>query len=304
MFIKYIILNDKITETKEDNVHLEVYISPTNDEKQILINKYKLDEHTLISTLDPDEQARMEFEPEHIALVLKRPKNYDDHDNCLFKVSSFGLFIFKDKIVVILSEDVPILDRKYMNKITSVQDLSLKIIYSVISHFVNHLKIINIMSESLEKKINKAMENKYLYDLFTLEKSLVYYLNSINSNSIVIEKIKSNALKIEFNQDQIETLEDIIIENNQCYRQAEIYSNILASLMDARVSIVNNNINVLMKRLNILTIAIMIPTFIVSLFSMNVPTPLQKSIFTFWAILGISFFSVLILYFILKIKKW
>ena len=54
--------------------------------------------------------------------------------------------------------------------------------------------------------------------------------------------------------EQIELLDDLMIENKQCYRQAEIYSNILASLMDARASIVSNNINVLMKTLNIIII--------------------------------------------------
>lgn len=304
MIKQYKLINEKIVETNDNDACLEVYIAPTDEEKNLLLENYKLDEHTLGSTLDPDEQARMEFEPEHIALILKRPKNYVDKDNCLFRISSFGLFLFKNKIVVILSEDIPLFERKYSNKIVSVQDIALRIIYSTISHFVNHLKVINMISEALESKINKSMENKYLYDLFTLEKSLVYYLNAINSNFIVIEKIKANALKLDFNQEQIETLEDIIIENTQCYRQAEIYSNILASLMDARVSIVNNNINVLMKRLTMITIGIMIPTFVVSLFSMNVVIPMQHLSFAFWVIFGLSVISVATLYFILRIKKW
>jgi magnesium transporter len=304
MIKKYKIINEKIIETNDLDASVEVYISPSDEEKNYLIENYKLDEHTLGSALDPDEQSRMEFEPEHIALILKRPKNYEDHDNCLFKIASFGLFLFKNKVVVILSEDIPIFEKKYTTKILSIQDIALKIIYSTISHFVNHLKVINMMSEALESKINKSMENKYLYDLFTLEKSLVYYLNAINSNFIVIEKIKANAVKIGFNQEEIETLDDIIIENTQCYRQAEIYSNILASLMDARVSIVNNNINVLMKRLTMITIAIMLPTFVVSIFSMNVIIPLQKLDYAFWIILGFSITSVAILYFILRIKKW
>jgi len=282
MIQKFKILNEKIVETTETDACIEIYIAPSEEEKKVLIEAYKLDEHTLASTLDPDEQSRMEFEPEHIAVILKRPKNYCNVDNCLFKVSSFGLFLFKNKLVIILLEDVPILEYKYNNKISSIEDVTLKIIYSTISHFVNHLKVINMISEGLETKINKSMENIYLYDLFTLEKSLVYYLNAINSNFIVIEKIKANALKLGLNEEQIETLDDIIIENNQCYRQAEIYSNILASLMDARVSIVNNNINVLMKRLTMITLGIMIPTFIVSLFSMNVRIPLQELSSAFW----------------------
>jgi magnesium transporter len=57
--------------------------------------------------------------------------------------------------------------------------------------------------------------------------------------------------------------------------------------MDARASIVNNNLNVLIKTLNIVTIAIMVPTFVVSMFSMNVKIPLSHLPHAFWLIMGI-----------------
>ena len=88
--------------------------------------------------------------------------------------------------------------------------------------------------------------------------------------------MKHNAAKIGFTPENLEFIDDMIIENSQCYEQAEIYSNILASMMDARVSIVSNNLNWLMKTLTIITIAIMLPTLVVSIFSMNVPFPGQK----------------------------
>jgi magnesium transporter len=52
-----------------------------------------------------------------------------------------------------------------------------------------------------------------------------------------------------------------MIENQQCYRQAEIYSNIFASLVGARASIVSNNLNILMKNLNAVVIAVAVPSF-------------------------------------------
>ena len=161
-----------------------------------------------------------------------------------------------------------------------------------------------MISDELETKINTSMENKYLINLFTLEKSLVYYLNAINSNNFVIEKIKLNSQKLNLSKNDLELLEDIIIENNQCYKQAEIYSNILAGMMDARVSIVSNNLNVLMKTLNIITIGIMVPTFVVSAFSMNVKIPLAAHPYAFWFVMLLSIFSVLIFIFIWKYKKW
>jgi magnesium transporter len=64
-------------------------------------------------------------------------------------------------------------------------------------------------------------------------------------------------MKIGLTSDESEFLDDILVENEQCYKQAEIYSNILVGMVDARASIVNNNLNILMKRLTVITIIFM-----------------------------------------------
>jgi magnesium transporter len=117
---------------------------------------------------------------------------------------------------------------------------------------------------------------------------MVYYHNAIHSNGVVIDKLKANAAKIGFTPENVEFLDDLVIENSQSSKQAEIYSNIFASLMDARASIVNNNLSVLMKTLNIITISIMVPTFVVSVFSMNVLIPVSHLPYGFWIILALS----------------
>jgi magnesium transporter len=303
MLKQYNIVQEKLVEC-QDGGHVLVFVNPDEDERRLLLDQYKLDEHTLNSSLDPDEVSRMEFEPEHLAMIYKRPKNYSSSDQFLFRVTSSGLFLFKDRLILILSEEIPIFEGKYFTKINSLPNLMLKLIYRSIFHFLEHLKIINSISDSLEQKINESMENRYLLNLFVLEKSLVYYLNAINSNSMLMEKLKYNSIKIGFIPDELEFLDDIIIENTQCYKQADIYSNILASLMDARASIVSNNINVLMKTLNIITIGIMVPTLVVSAFSMNVKIPVQERPDAFWIILGLAGFSVGLFLALWHYKKW
>jgi magnesium transporter len=300
----YSITEGRICGADEKSCPVLVYVNPDEAERRLLVMEYKLDEHTLNSALDPDEQARLEFEPDHLALIIKRPKNYSAEEQFLFKTASFGLFLFKERLVVVIAEDIPMFDGKIFNRINSLNDAALKLIYRSIYHFVEHLKIINMISDSLESKINASMENKYLLNLFTLEKSLVYYLNAINSNSMVIEKLKANATKIGFSQEELEFLDDTTIENSQCYKQAEIYSNILAGLMDARVSVVSNNLNVLMKTLNIITIGIMVPTFVVSAFSMNVRIPIQGHPLAFWIIMGFALVSVAVFMVFWRYKKW
>ncbi len=283
----------RVAERYDGSGTILVYVNPDENEKKYLTGTLVLDEHTMNSSLDPDELARLEFEPEHVALIYKRPKIFTgNQEDFFFKVASTGLFLFKQKLVMLVADDVPLFEGKQFTKVASLPDLILRLINRTTNLYLENLKIINQMTDDLEKKVSSSMDNKFLLNLFILEKSLIYYLNAINSNSMLIEKMKYYSTKFDFAQDSLEFLEDITIENTQCYKQAEIYSNILAGLMDARASIVSNNLNVLMKTLNIITICIMVPTLIVSIFSMNVDLPLQKFPDMFWVILGMATISV------------
>ncbi len=279
-------------------------VNPDETQRRFLIEQLALDEHTLASALDQDEPARLEFEPQHCALIYKRPKRYMHIDNLLFKVGSVGIFLFGSKVIIVSAEDENVLEGIHTAKVNSHADLALKLMYRTIVHFRDHLKVISQISDSLQDKIKQSMENRHLLDLFTLQKSLVYYVDSISSNGALLEKMKLNAAKIGLNQDEMETLDDIMIENNQCYRQADIFSNILAGLMDARASIVSNNLNVLMKTLNIITIAIMVPTFVVSAFSMNVKIPLEEHEHAFLLIMGLAVLSVVAFLALWRYKRW
>lgn len=304
MLKEYRLSGDRVVESAGGDSPILVFINPDDNEKRSLINDYQVDEHTLASALDPDELSRLEFEPNHVALIFKRPRNYSGMDQLAFKASTMGAFYFSDRLIIVLPEEVSLFDGKIFSKAVTLSDILPRLLYRSIYHFLEHLKIINMISDELEQKINMSMENRYLINLFTLEKSLVYYLNAINSNRVLIERLKLNAAKIGFNQEQLELIDDIIIENNQCYRLAEIYSDVLSSLMDARASIVSNNLNVLMKTLNIITIGIMVPTLVVSAFSMNVHIPMEGFRHAFWIILGLAGVSVVGFMMVWRYRKW
>lgn len=305
MLNRYKILDKRIVLNGGEDASILVFINPDEAEKRMLVDQFMIDEHTLNSALDPDELSRLEYEPNHIAFIFKRPRSITAKENILFKVTSTGVFLFKDQIIIMASEDVPIFEGKIFNRVNSNQDILLKLILRAICHFLEHLKAINMVTDEFQEKINTSLENKYLIDLFSLAKSLVYYLNAINSNGVLLEKLKINTVKIGFSQEECELLDDIIIENTQCVKQAEIQSNVLASLMDARASIVSNNLNVLMKTLTIITIGIMVPTLIVSIFSMNVDLPLPRNHpSSFWIIIGMALVSVVAFFFFWKRKKW
>jgi magnesium transporter len=304
MLRKFQIVEGKIIPTCDDPAPIWVFASPDDTEKKLLVETYSVDEHTLNSALDPDEVSRLEFEPEHMAIIFKRPKSYTAEDNLLFKVASAGLFLFKDRLVMVLTEDIPLFDAKQFVKASSPAEVLLRLIYRTTFHFIEHLRVITAISDSLEDKIDTSMENTYLLQMFALEKSLVYYLSAINANSIVIDRLRNNATRIGLTPEQLELLEDVAIENQQCYKQAEIYSNILASMVAARASIVNNNLSAMMKTLNIITIGIMVPTLVVSAFSMNVRIPLSTHSHAFWLIMGLAVVAMSGFLAVWRFKRW
>ncbi len=304
MLKKYKILDKKLTETDSDAAQVFVYTNPSVEEQRYLVESCQIDEHTLASALDPDELPRLEFEPEHIVMIYKRPKNYSGKDQLEFKVASVGMFLFEEKLIVVLAEDIPLFVGKRFHTVSSIKEIFLKLVYNSISHYVEHLRIIHMISEEIEDKITESMDNTYLLNLFSLVKSLVYYAEAITSNGFVFEKTRNLSARIGFDEKDEEMLDDIIVENMQCKTQADIYSNILAQLLDARASIVNNNLNLLIKKLNVITIWMMVPTLVVSVYGMNVALPLSNHPDAFWMIIGICLILVWLVMMYWRHKNW
>ena len=269
MLQKYSVQNGRIVQGDEGSIQVEVYIMPDEAERTRLIDEYEMNEHTIASSIDPDETPRIEFEDNHTAVILKYPKNYSADDNFLFRVKSMGIFVFASRVVIIIDEYVPLFTGKIANNVHTVQDVIMKTLLLTIRHFESHLRVINMCSDEIEHEINKSCENKNLLNMFTLEKGLVYYVNALNGNRRVIERMKVNAQKFNFTEENIELLDDLAIENRQFLDQAEVYSQVLSGLMDARASIINNNLNIMMKNMNAVMIAIAIPTFLTGVGGMS-----------------------------------
>ena len=262
MLQHYSVVNGKIEQNPGGFPHIDIYIRPDEEERRYLIDVCRVDEHTLISSTDPDETPRIEFEDNHTAIILKYPKNYSAEDNFFFRVKSMGVFLFPpDRIIIVLDDQVPLFTGRLASNLKTPQDVLLRILYQTIRHFETHLRIINMCSDELEHEISKSSENKNLLDMFTLEKGLVYYLNALSGNGRLIERMKAGSAKIGFTNDNLELLADQAIENQQFLDQAQVYSQVLSGLMDARASIINNNLNVTMKSMNAIVIAVSIPTF-------------------------------------------
>ena len=194
-----------------------------------------------------------------------------------------GIFLFSNRVVLVVSDNVQMFTGKIGANVATVQDILLKVLLQAVRHFESHLRVINMCSEEIESEINDAVENRSLLNMFTLEKGLVYYVNALSGNGRVIERIKVNASKLGLTSDNNELLDDLAIENNQCLDQAQVYSQVLSGLMDARASIVSNNLNVMMKNMNAIVISVAIPTFFTGVGGMSEFTAFVGDVHKWWA---------------------
>jgi len=163
--------------------------------------------------------------------------------------------------------------------------------------YLRYLKYINQQTDEIELNIRRTMKNKALFQLLQLEKSLVYFTTALKDNGIVLQKLmrlrnnRNIQHLLDFDEEDEDLMEDVIIENKQAIEMVEMHSNILSSMMNAFASIISNNLNFVMKFLTTMTILLAVPTMLASFWGMNVTLPWSA---TPWGFLYVIIFSALI----------
>lgn len=270
MKVGFAIREGCVISTTDTEATILAYVAPTPQEKQEAVETLGLDPYDLESALDPDEISRVELAPNRVAVIWKRPKNAAlDRNQVRFDVASLGLFLHRDRLVVIMGEDaVPFSAREFQGIVTTI-DVFLRLLLHTVHHYLGHLKVIKQLTVELGSKISASMENRYLLQMVALSESLIYYQNAIEANGTVLAKLRGNVERMAFGPEQIEALHDIELDNQQCARQAQIYSSVLSGLMDARGTIVSNNVNVLLKKLTLINVIFLPLTLIASIGGMS-----------------------------------
>jgi len=154
-----------------------------------------------------------------------------------------------------------------------------------------------------EEKLSVTQKNEVVMTYLKLEKSLVYFNTSLQSNKILIKRLNDDlhtrkgvvryGLVLRSVDDQ-QLIAKVLDENNQAIQMTEIYSNILSNTLDAFTSIISNNLNIVIKFLTSITIVLSFPTMVASFYGMNIVLPFQHSPNAFAIVMGMSFILSLI----------
>jgi magnesium transporter len=81
-----------------------------------------------------------------------------------------------------------------------------------------------------------------------------------------------------------------------------IYREILSNILSAYESEISNNLGAIMKTLTTISLILILPTLIASLYGMNVDLPFQSDPMAFWIVIGISSVCVVALWAAFRLK--
>jgi magnesium transporter len=289
-----------------------INVTPPFQENEIdnLSRTLNIPRDLLTDTLDIEERARYEMEDGVRLVILKTPvenKSLNESDADYVTIPISIIITERNQVITVNSfENVAI--RRFLNTFAKRHPerpnmMVLKIFEKVVMDFIEVLKEINHRRNILEQKLYDSNRNEELLYLMRVQKSLVYFVTALRSNELLLMKMERTNF-LNFDEEEREFLSDLIVEFSQALEMADTYNNILVSTMDAFASIINNNMNLVMKRLTSITILISLPTLIASFFGMNVPIPYQAQHYSFWIPILLSIIVSAIMSFYFNKKRW
>lgn len=268
--------NDTIDENKKLWVDAR---SVTREDIRILEEEYGVQKDHILDILDQDELSRIEKD-DYVLIIMRLPIFEPANDISYFTIP-LGIIFLETTIITICWTDCEVLKDISANRLRNLRlndfpAFIIQIMNRADSTFLRYLKEINRRSATIQTEMQVSIRNTELLHLLNLQKSLVFFTTSLKSNQLLLEKISKTRL-IFLDADDKDWLEDVEIDNRQAIEMADTYSDILSGITEAFSSIISNNMNIVMKRLTVISLVMAVPTLITSFFGMNVPLPFGKA---------------------------
>ena len=221
---------------------------PTEEDQRELEEKFNIPDYFMSDISDTDERARYEYDDGWMLIILRIPYVKEIRSRTPYTTVPLGI-------------------------ITDHVDMIFRLFLSSAVWYLKRLKQISMLIDKAKRNLDREVNNESLIGLSRLQDSLTYFQTSIRGNENLLQKLK---FKLQIDELDADLIEDVNIEMSQARETTSIYSDILESTMDTYSSIINNNMNTVMRTLTSVTIIMMIPTLVTSMFGMNLVNGMEE----------------------------
>ena len=278
-------------------------VEPTTTELEAVLSHSNVPRDFLTDPLDQGERPRFDNEDGATLIIVHVPRPVvPDEDDDVESVSPFrtiplGIILYNSTVITVCSAQTPV-TTAFLDQIRRVcpPSDSWRFAFRLLWHggvlFLRYINDIHSRAGDLEDELHESISNAALLKLFQIEKTLVYFTTSLKADTIALARANT-ARQISLSEDDRDYLEDAMVEYQQALETATIHTTILNGTLDTFASLINNNLNNVMKYMAAATILLSAPTLIASLYGMNIGLPFQGHAHAFAIVMGVSAFLAL-----------
>ena len=252
---------------------------PTEEDQHELEEKFNIPDYFMSDISDTDERARYEYDDGWMLIILRIPYVKEIRSRTPYTTVPLGIIHKRDVTITVCYYETNMMidflsfQQKRGEGFTDHVDMIFRLFLSSAVWYLKRLKQISMLVDKAKRNLDKEVNNESLIGLSRLQDSLTYFQTSIRGNENLLQKLK---FKLQIDELDADLIEDVNIEMTQARETTSIYSNILESTMDTYQSIINNNMNTVMRTLTSVTILMMIPTLVTSMFGMNLVNGMES----------------------------
>ena len=257
---------------------------PTEEDQHELEEKFNIPDYFMSDISDTDERARYEYDDGWMLIILRIPYVKEIRSRTPYTTVPLGIIHKRDVTITVcyyetnMMIDFVSFQQKRNEGFTDYVDMIFRLFLSSAVWYLKRLKQISMLIDKAKRNLDKEVNNESLIGLSRLQDSLTYFQTSIRGNENLLQKLK---FKLQIDELDADLIEDVNIEMSQARETTSIYSDILESTMDTYSSIINNNMNTVMRTLTSVSIMMMCPTLIASLFGMNLVNGMEDATWGF-----------------------
>lgn len=280
---------------------------PTEEDQQELVEHFKVPDYFFQDISDTDERARYEYDDGWMLIILRIPYVKEIRSRTPYTTVPLGIIHKRDVTITVCYYETNMMidfvsyQQKRNSGFTDYVDMIFRLFLSSAVWYLKRLKQISTLIEKAKHNLDHEVNNESLIGLSRLQDSLTYFITSIRGNENLLAKLK---FKLQVDELDVDLIEDVNIEMTQARETTSIYANILESTMDTYSSIINNNMNTVMKTLTSVSILMISTTLVASLYGMNVINGMETYKYGFIVAIGISILVAVLSWAIMRYKRF
>ncbi|MFX1579805.1 MAG: magnesium transporter CorA family protein [Promethearchaeota archaeon] len=247
---------------------------------------FEIDLEDLQDVQDLDERPRLQIEDKFTMMVFRVPVDIRIEER-QYSTNPVGLFTNGRDIIVIQNNEVPLRKTRLRKKI-QLGTTAAEVIYrwlEVIIHAFEHT--LDLIEETINKTEDVIMSEIYPSQLewfFQLSRDAIFMETALKANMKVLRRLKRFHVVGRMILD-VDRLEELEVDLQQQVELSAIYRELIENAMNAYDSIVNHNLNRVIKTLTSISLLVSVPTLIASIYGMNIGLPLEHEQFAFFVVM-------------------